>query len=95
MKTKGISIDELKARQLKPKDFDSFDHIFVMDKSNLNNTLDVSPSEDLHQKVRLFLSLNPNSPTDEVPDPYFGGEEGFEYVYRLLDEACEEFLREL
>lgn len=95
MKSKGISIDDLKARQLRSEDFQNFDHIFVMDHSNYSNALEIASMKEHQDKIRLLLSLNSSSPIEEVPDPYFGGDEGFEHVFRLLDDACEEFIKDL
>ncbi len=81
-------ISKLRARQFTVGDFDSFDRIFVMDKSNLRDVLAVARNEQDAQKVSLLLKENAESPETEVPDPYFGGEQGFEYVYALLHDAC-------
>lgn len=84
----GLDISQQRARQFTPEDFDSFDHIFVMDKENLANVLALAPSEEAAAKTRLFLSVL-NKDIQEVPDPYYGGDEGFQYVYDLVREASE------
>jgi len=84
----GLDISQQRARQFTVKDFDSFDHIFVMDKENLANVLALAPSEEAAAKTRLFLSVLKKD-IQEVPDPYYGGEEGFQYVYDLVREASE------
>lgn len=81
-------ISNLRARQFKVQDFDSFDRIFVMDKSNMRDVLSLARNEEEKGKVSLLLRENPKSAVSEVPDPYFGGEQGFEYVYGLLHDAC-------
>ena len=88
----GVSIDELRARQFSVSDFDNYDIIFAMDKSNQQNILRMARNEDDKQKVRLFLNeLRPNEDL-EVPDPYYGTDANFREVIELLDEATESFL---
>ena len=83
----GYSIDDLRARQFVQGDFDTFDLIYVMDKSNYANVISLSRNEGDRNKVKLILNeLNPGRDL-EVPDPYFGREEGFIEVFDLLDEA--------
>lgn len=88
-KQKGLSIDDLRARQFIKSDFTDFDLIFVMDKSNYANVIRLADTED--KKVKVHLMLNESHPNKdlEVPDPYFGGEQGFIEVYNLLDEATD------
>lgn len=86
---KGIDISYQKARQFQVEDFYNYDHIYVMDSSNFRNVIEVAPDEQSEKKVRLILDeLFPNEKVD-VPDPYFGLENGFVTVYDLLDEVCE------
>ena len=85
----GIDITNQKARQITSDDFDEFDLIYAMDKSNFENILALARNEDDQKKVKLILNeSNPNQNL-EVPDPYFGGNDGFEKVYKMLDEACD------
>lgn len=81
----GIDISKQKARKFTVSDFDTFDHIFVMDQSNYKDVLNLAPNDVAKSKVTLILG-----PSKEVPDPYYGGQDGFEKVYQLLDQACEE-----
>lgn len=88
-KKHGLDISALKARQFCVADFDRFDKIFTMDISNYNDIISLARNENDIKKVELILNtLHPKS-NMPVPDPYFGGEEGFENVYKLLDNACE------
>ena len=88
-KNHDINITALRARQFSEKDFDEFDTIYVMDNSNMTNVLALAKNEIQSQKVELFLNaLHPNKQM-EVPDPYFGGDEGFEDVFNLVYSACE------
>jgi len=84
-----INIEHQRARKFTVNDFDIFDKIYAMDTSNLNNILSLARNNEDKQKVDLILNeLNPES-FESVPDPYYGGEQGFQDVYSLLDHACE------
>ena len=87
-KKNGIDITKQKARQFSSKDFDSFDYIYAMDNSNYQDI--VSLAKNQSQKDQVFLILNELFPNDnvDVPDPYYGLENGFDMVYEMLDEAC-------
>lgn len=84
-----IDISKLKARQFTVVDFDNFDHIFAMDSANYTDIIALARNEEDKKKVELILNrLHPDL-NKAVPDPYFGGDEGFETVFLLLDKACE------
>ena len=83
-----IDLTPLRARQFIADDFDNFDLIYVMDESNKANVLKLAVNDAQKQKVKLFLSQNPNCKTLEVPDPYFGGEQGFENVFQMVYDTC-------
>lgn len=84
-----IDVSKLCARQFTSDDFDNFDHIFVMDSSNYADVISLAGNERDKRKVEMILNrVYPNS-NMSVPDPYFGGEQGFENVYILLDKACD------
>lgn len=83
-----IDISAQRCRQFQKSDFEQFDLIFAMDRSNLEDILRLAENELQKGKVKLLLSES-NDDLDEVPDPYYGGSDGFEYVYHLIDEACE------
>ena len=88
-KNHDVNLTALRARQFSEKDFDEFDTIYVMDNSNMANVLGLSKNEIQSQKVELFLNtLHPNK-NMEVPDPYFGGDEGFEDVFNMIYATCE------
>ncbi len=88
-KSYGIDISMQRARQFQVEDFDIFDRIFVMDASNLKNVLVLAQTDEHRKKVRLILNEK------DVPDPYYGGDEGFANVFRMLDEATDEFVKTL
>lgn len=83
----GIDITHQRGRQFVQEDFDRFDEIYVMDQSNYLNVLKLARDQNDKQKVDFILNQISPGVNDEVPDPYYGGESGFDHVYRLLDEA--------
>ncbi len=94
-KKNDIDISSLKARQFAVTDFDVFDMIFVMDTSNYTNVIALARNEADKNKVELILNrLHPSS-NMPVPDPYFGGEQGFQEVFELLDKACDAIINSL
>ena len=86
----GVDISNYKARQFSKEDFKNFDHIYVMDNSNYKDVIGQAESIEDEKKVNLILSSN-----QEVPDPYYLGEKGFKHCYGLLDNACENIVKEL
>ena len=94
-KSKGIDISGLKARQFIVSDFDAFDLIYVMDQSNYNNVVRLARNETDIQKVQLILELRTSPHEIEVPDPYYGGQDGFEHVYQLLDASTDIIIKRL
>ena len=84
----GIDITYQKARQFTPSDFEEFDYIYVMDNSNYDHVIKLAKKEEHRQKVQLILNdLFPGDNVD-VPDPYYGLQNGFDIVYEMLDETC-------
>lgn len=77
-----------RSRPLETSDFEEFDAIYCMDKSNYKNTLQLCPKEKYQEKVFLMCDFSASFNDTEVPDPYYGGPEGFEYVFDLLEDAC-------
>ncbi|MCL4133419.1 UNVERIFIED_CONTAM: hypothetical protein GTU68_052528 [Idotea baltica] len=85
----GLNIRNQRARKFTVKDFDHFDMIYAMDESNYNNILLEARNDSDKQKVKLILNETHPTKNLSVPDPYYGGKQGFENVYKMLDEACE------
>ncbi|WP_026775063.1 low molecular weight protein-tyrosine-phosphatase [Polaribacter sp. Hel_I_88] len=85
----GIDITNQRARKFTVKDFDKFDLIYAMDESNFQNILMLARNTDDEEKVQLILNEVDADKNASVPDPYYGGNQGFENVYKMLDEACE------
>jgi protein-tyrosine phosphatase len=92
MKEYGIDISRLRGRQFNKHDFESFDHILVMDQSNLRNVLALAENDLQRSKVKLMLSYSSISEVLDVPDPWYGDMEDFHKVYTMLTEAVEGFL---
>ncbi len=88
-KLRGLDISRQKGRLFIAKDFDTNDYIFVMDNSNYKDVMRLAPNQEAKSKVSLILNdLFPDENVD-VPDPYYGMEDGFSNVYGMLDEVCE------
>ncbi|MGB0883965.1 MAG: low molecular weight protein-tyrosine-phosphatase [Flavobacteriales bacterium] len=88
----GIDLSDLRSRPFQPIDFELFDHILVMDEANYR-AIESLAKTDLHRKkIERILDYSARSET-EVPDPYYGGDFGFENVYQLLNEACDGFIK--
>ena len=88
--SRGIELIS-RARQIEENDLYEFDHILVMDKDNLDavKSLTHDYKNTINSKIKLILSYSKNSKLDEVPDPYYGGQNGFDSVLDLLDEAMD------
>jgi len=83
-----IDITDQRCRKFTREDFTNFDLIYAMDRSNYSNIIALTNNESDIKKVRLLLE-EVNMGTREVPDPYYGGEQGFEHVYGLINIACD------
>lgn len=91
----NIDIRSQRGRQFTREDFDRFDLIYAMDSSNYQHIISMAPDEDSKTKVRLILDeLYPGQKKD-VPDPYYGGDQGFENVFQMLDRACDRILEQV
>ena len=91
----GLDISNLKGRQFVVSDFDTFDFIYVMDESNHQNVLKLARNDEDISKVEYILNEVHQDQNFEVPDPYYGGDHGFENVYQMLDEACDVIAKNL
>lgn len=92
----GLEIDG-RARQFQPDDFDRFDLIVVMDRSNLRDVVARAPDDRAAEKVRLFRTFDPQAdPADlDVPDPYYGGDDGFRDVVAMVRRAAAGLIDEI
>ena len=83
------------ARTFKSSDFNKFDYILVMDSNNYMNVKKLAKSEEDFSKVYRMTDFSINFTQDHVPDPYYGGDDGFELVMNLLEDACRGLLKEV
>jgi len=90
----GYSFDGIKARKVTEKDFEKFDMVLAMDERNVADLKKVAPIEHLN-KIQLFLDFAENFDEREVPDPYYGGAQGFKYVLQLVEDASDGLLDKL
>jgi protein-tyrosine phosphatase len=84
----GIDLSGHLARMFTVRDFDHFDLIYVMDRTNYNDVMGLARDNEDENKVDFILNLVNPGENRQVPDPWYGGNEGFEMVFRMLDEAC-------
>jgi protein-tyrosine phosphatase len=83
------------ARQFVREDFDQFDLIVAMDRDNYSNILYLDPGQEHRDRVKMMCEFASNHPDKDVPDPYYGGDAGFDYVIDLLDDACSGLLTQI
>lgn len=94
-KKNGIDITNQRGKLFTPQHFDEFDYIFVMDSSNYDDVVFLAKNENDKNKVQLILDeLFPGDNVD-VPDPYYGLQNGFDMVYEMLDEATDSLAKKL
>jgi protein-tyrosine phosphatase len=90
-----ISISSQRSRQFKKTDFEKFDLIYVMDKNNFNDISNLDDHNRYQNKIKLILNELHPSQNMEVPDPYYGNNNGFENVYNLLEKACDKIISKI
>lgn len=91
-KKNGVDLSKLRARKFSHSDFDTFDRIFVMDESNFENVRSMTSDKKHRAKIDYLLNLSHAGKNLPVPDPYYGGEQGFEDVFHLVYKACEKLI---
>ena len=91
---RGIDISGQSARQVKHGDFARFDLLLAMDEGNFQELVQLAPADAQH-KVRRFLDFAPKARTKDVPDPFFGGPEGFDHALELIEQAARGLLASL
>ena len=89
---RGYSFAGQQSRKIEPEDFETFDLVLAMDKQNLAILKQRCPQEHQH-KLALFLDYAPHSDAQEVPDPYYGGDHGFDHVVDLIEMASEGLIK--
>ena len=92
--SRGVDISGQSARKVELEDFEDFDLILAMDGSNISDLYEIAPHAARH-KIRRFLDFAPHLDEDDVPDPYYGGEEGFDRALDLIEAAAKGLLAEL
>lgn len=85
----GINISRQAARKIRSIDIDDFDLIYCMDSSNYKDVIEMCHNEEEEAKVKLIMNEAEPGGNINVPDPYYGGADGFENVYQMLDRACD------
>jgi len=91
---RGIELADLRARRVAASDFEQFDYILAMDRDNYEILLSDCPAE-AQAKVYLFLEFAPEVGHKEVPDPYYGGQKGFERVFDMVEAAARGLLADI
>jgi protein-tyrosine phosphatase len=93
-KQRGYDMSNLRGRQVEAGDFHRFDYVLAMDRANLAILQRITPP-DSDIQARLFLEYARHNPEREVPDPYYGGEDGFERVLDMVEDAAQGLLQEI
>lgn len=91
---RGYDMSDLRGRQVEAGDFQRFDYVLAMDRTNLANLQSITPP-DSNTQARLFLEYSRHHAEREVPDPYYGGAEGFERVLDMIEDAAQGLLQEI
>ncbi len=94
-KRRGVDLSQQRARQFVADDLEDFDVILAMDRSNLRNIQSLDTSDGFNERVSLFREWDPEPGDQEVPDPYYGGPEGFEHVFDIVDRTADALLDDL
>lgn len=83
------------SRAFEVSDFDDFDLVIAMDSSNFRNLNALARNDSDSSKIKMMMSYAPELQVTDVPDPYYGGEEGFRLVIDMLEVACQKLLKEV
>ena len=93
-RTRGVDISDQSARQVTSEDFARFDLLLAMDGSNYDDLVELAPKSARH-RIRRFLDFAPHVGAEDVPDPFFGGTEGFNHALDLIEAASRGLLADL
>ncbi len=91
----GLDISSQQSRKLIPEDLEKFDYIYVMDQSNLEDVQAMATNDEQRQKIKKILEVPFPGESLDVPDPYYGGSQGFVNVYKMLDQATDAIKQQL
>ena len=94
-KKNGLDISNQRGKHFNSKYFDEFDYIYVMDNSNYEDVIFLAKTEEQKAKVKLILDVLFPGENVDVPDPYYGLQNGFDIVYEMLDEATDMLAKKL
>lgn len=94
-KKRGYQLTGISRKVIPKLDFDQFDYIIAMDRQNLRDLQRMAGNENDRKKIYLMTDFCSNPNHDSVPDPYYGGDAGFELVLDILEDACEGLIRKL
>ncbi|WP_456407246.1 low molecular weight protein-tyrosine-phosphatase [Thiolapillus sp.] len=92
--SRRLDLSDLRGRQVEVEDFHRFDYVLAMDKENLENLRQICPV-GAEEKISLFMDFAPDYGMSEVPDPYYGGDRGFEQVFDMIEEASNGLLADI
>ena len=93
-KQRGIDLSDLRARRVMLADYESFDYILAMDNENYEILVSQSPAH-AKPKIRLFMDFAQQRSEKEVPDPYYGGQRGFDMVFEMVEDASKGLLQDI
>ncbi len=91
---RGVDLEDLRARQVRPEDIEYYDYVLAMDQDNYHGLSAICPP-GLERKIGLYLDYAREIRSREVPDPYFGGPDGFEQVFDMVQAAAEGLLADI
>ena len=91
----GIALHDQSARKVTAADLEDYHHVLVMDKKNQRRIMEFPGADEHRDKIRLFREFDPDPGDMEVPDPYFGGDDGFEHVYEIVERTANQLLDHL
>ena len=94
-KRHNIDLQNQRARQFTRNDFDEFDIIYAMDTNNYAHLIALTKNQKEKEKIRMILNEIEPGLFQSVPDPYYGGKNGFEKVYNLLEKACHKIVNQI
>jgi len=94
-KQHGLDLTDQKARKIQLSDLETFDYIYVMDASNYKDVMALAQTKKQEDKVCMIMNELLPGENVSVPDPYYGGDDGFEQVYQMLDKACDVIVKKI
>jgi protein-tyrosine phosphatase len=93
-RSRGIDLSDLRARKALADDFEKFDYVLAMDNENYHNLSSICPPQHA-EKLKMFLEFAPHLNRSDVPDPYYGGPQGFDQVFDMVEQASRGLLEDI